>query len=43
MRIWLVRRQSGDLTVQDVLKAVQGQNIQVAAGQLGASAGPDSN
>ena len=38
MRIWLDPQQlkSRSLTVQDVLQAVQGQNVQVAAGQLGA-------
>ena len=38
MRIWLDpgRLKSRNLSVQDVLNAVQGQNVQVAAGQLGA-------
>ena len=42
MRIWLNpgALKARDLTVQDVLKAVQGQNVQVAAGQLGAPPAP---
>lgn len=42
MRIWLDPGQlkTRDLSVQDVLKAVQGQNVQVAAGQLGAPPAP---
>ncbi len=42
MRIWLNpgALKSRNLTVQDVLKAVQGQNVQVAAGQLGAPPSP---
>ena len=42
MRIWLNpgALKARDLTVQDVLKAVQAQNVQVAAGQLGAPPAP---
>ena len=42
MRIWLNpgALKARDLTVQDILKAVQGQNVQVAAGQLGAPPAP---
>jgi HAE1 family hydrophobic/amphiphilic exporter-1 len=37
MRVWLDphRLQSYDLTTQDVLTAIRGQNVQVVAGQLG--------
>jgi HAE1 family hydrophobic/amphiphilic exporter-1 len=37
MRVWLDphRLQSFDLTTQDVLAAIRGQNVQVVAGQLG--------
>jgi HAE1 family hydrophobic/amphiphilic exporter-1 len=37
MRVWLDphRLQSYDLTTQDVLAAIRGQNVQVVAGQLG--------
>ncbi len=43
MRIWLDagRMQSFGLTTLDVLDAVRGQNVQVAAGQLGAPPVPD--
>lgn len=42
MRIWLNpgALKARNLTVQDVLKAVQGQNVQVAAGQLGGPPAP---
>ena len=42
MRIWLNpgALKARNLTVQDVLQAVQGQNVQVAAGQLGAPPAP---
>ncbi len=43
MRIWLNpdRLSSLNLTVQDVLASVQEQNVQVAAGQVGAPPSPD--
>jgi len=43
MRIWLNpdRLSSLNLTVQDVLGSVQEQNVQVAAGQVGAPPSPD--
>src|SRR5271170_936325 len=42
MRIWLdpVKLQSFNLTANDVINAIQAQNIQVAAGQLGALPAP---
>jgi HAE1 family hydrophobic/amphiphilic exporter-1 len=44
MRIWLDpnRLQTFDLTTTDVLNAVQGQNVQVVAGQLGAPPVPQN-
>ena len=43
MRVWLdpSRLQAFGLTTGDVLSAVQGQNVQVAAGQLGVSPVPE--
>ena len=42
MRVWLdpSRLQAFSLTTSDVLSAIQGQNVQVAAGQLGVSPVP---
>ncbi|HMK43438.1 MAG TPA: multidrug efflux RND transporter permease subunit [Dissulfurispiraceae bacterium] len=42
MRVWLdpQRLQSFGLTTADVLSAIQGQNIEVVSGQLGAPPGP---
>jgi HAE1 family hydrophobic/amphiphilic exporter-1 len=44
MRLWLDpnRLASRNLTVQDVVNAVQEQNIQVGAGQIGQSPAPDN-
>jgi len=43
MRVWLDpgRLQAFGLTTSDVLSAIQGQNVQVAAGQLGVSPVPE--
>src|SRR4029077_13567146 len=44
MRVWLDPRrlQTFGITTADVLAAMQGQNIQVVAGQLGAPPVPDA-
>ena len=44
MRIWLDPRQlkARNLTTEDVIAAIQEQNVQVAAGQLGQPPAPDS-
>ena len=43
MRVWLdpKRLQTFGLTTADVLTAIQGQNVQVVAGQLGAPPVPE--
>ena len=45
MRVWLDpgRLQAFGLTTSDVLSAIQGQNVQVAAGQLGVSPVPEDH
>lgn len=45
MRVWLdpSRLQAFDLTTSDVLSAIQGQNVQVAAGALGVSPVPEDH
>ena len=42
MRVWLdpEKLASRDMTAGDVVKALQEQNVQVAAGRIGAAAGP---
>jgi HAE1 family hydrophobic/amphiphilic exporter-1 len=44
MRVWLdpEKMKSRDLTVQDVISALQQQNEQVTAGQIGTPPGPDT-
>lgn len=44
MRIWLdaPRMRSLDLTTMDVVQAIQNQNVQVAAGQVGGMPAPDT-